>query len=453
MRSEIRSRQGAKRTLEHRCTGCGHRSPRWFGRCPECNAWSSAESGGLSLAGDAALVTSLADRAAAPPRLPTGMDEVDRVLGGGLVAGSVVLLAGEPGIGKSTLILQIIGGILARGERCLLATGEESLDQVALRAGRLGVPLDRVRAAATSSLQEIVSACSAETPDVLVVDSIQTVESDDVEQGAGSVVQVRESSAALVAFAKRTGTVVIMVGHVTKEGSVAGPKTLEHMVDVVIALDGDRSGTLRVLRASKNRFGSCDETGVFVMSGAGLEDVADPSAMLLEDRHAGVPGSVVFPGLEGSRPMLVEVQGLVTPTQLVQPRRVAIGLDARRLSLVLAVLSKSEVSFGQRDVFAAAAGGLAIREPAADLAVCVAMESALTDRPIDPGLVAIGEIGLGGEVRRVPGVDRRIAEAERLGFTSALVPRGSGRISTRLRVHVVEDVGAAIEVACASRVA
>lgn len=378
------------------------------------------------------------------PRLPTGNEELDRVLGGGLVAGSAILLAGEPGIGKSTLMLQMIDGILGAGHGCLLATGEESLDQVALRGRRLDVGIEKLRATAASSLASILDACRAERPEVLVVDSIQTVEDQSLEQNAGSTTQVRDCAAALVRFAKQTGTVVIMVGHVTKEGSVAGPKTLEHMVDVVLNLEGERTGTLRLLRAAKNRFGSCEETGVFTMDARGLEVVPDPSAMLLADRHDGVAGSIVFPGLEGSRPVLVEIQALVTNSELNQPRRVAIGLDPRRMALIIGVLSKDDdLSIGMKDVFVGAAGGLAVREPAADLAVCLALISARQNVAIDPYTVAIGEIGLGGEIRRVPAIERRLGEAARLGFTRAIVPRGIER-SPGLELCVATDVRAAM---------
>ncbi|MDQ3940802.1 MAG: DNA repair protein RadA [Actinomycetota bacterium] len=431
-------------STEHHCSDCGHRSPRWFGRCPECGSWSTADESGSDAASDVR-VRSLTEAVSSPPRLPTRLQEFDRVLGGGLVAGSVVLLAGEPGIGKSTLILQMLDGIMSGGHTCLLTTGEESLDQVGLRAHRLGVAADRVRAVATTSLNGIVAACSAEAPAVVVVDSIQTVEPTD--EGAGSVAQIRDAAARLVRHAKETGTVVVLTGHVTKDGAVAGPKTLEHMVDVVLALDGERTGTLRLLRAVKNRFGSCDETGVFVMSENGLQTVEDPSAFLLTDRHPGLPGSVVFPSLEGSRPVLVEVQALVTGSKLPQPRRVAIGLDPRRLALILGVLSKRKSVLAERDVFVAVAGGVVVREPAADLAVAMALWSSLADRSVDPGVVAVGEVGLGGEVRRVPGLERRLAEAERLGFTKAFVPRGLQRVPRRVEVHTSDDVGAALSAA------
>lgn len=431
---------------EHRCSACGHRSPRWFGRCPECDSWSSAQDVTRERGATQAEVSFLATASSvSPPRLATGISELDRVLDGGLVPGSVVLLAGEPGIGKSTLVLQMIDGILSGGHRCLLATGEESLDQVALRGRRLNVAIDALRATSESTLTSILDASSTERTEVLVVDSIQTVEDPSIDHGAGSVSQVRDCAAGFVRYAKQTGTVVIMVGHVTKEGSVAGPKTLEHMVDVVMNLEGERTGTLRLLRAAKNRFGSCDETGVFTMDSHGLEVVADPSAMLLADRHEGIAGSVVFPGLEGTRPVLVEIQALVTKSELNQPRRVAIGLDPRRMALILGVLSKDEdLSIGLRDAFVAAAGGLAVREPASDLAVCLALISAAQNAAVHPSTVAIGEVGLGGEVRRVPAIDRRLAEAARLGFTRAIVPRGVERAPAGIELCVATDVRSAI---------
>jgi DNA repair protein RadA/Sms len=436
---------------EHRCAACGHRSPRWFGRCPECDAWSTSEDVPKTKKGRAAplsVVMALGSSSAAPERIATRDVELDRVLGGGLVRGSVVLLAGEPGIGKSTLVLQMLHGIVSEGKRCLLATGEESLDQVALRAARLRVPDGTLRAAATTSLDEIVAASTAEGADVLVVDSIQTVEDASLDQGAGSVTQVRDSAAGLVRFAKQTGTVVVIVGHVTKEGSVAGPKTLEHMVDVVLTLEGERSGTMRLLRSSKNRFGSCDETGVFTMSEAGLEDVKDPSALLLEDRNIGVAGSIVFPSLEGTRPVLVEVQALlIDANNNPHPRRVAIGFDPKRLALMLGVLSKLDARVMTHDVFVAAAGGIAVREPAADLPLCMAVMSALRDNVIDPGTIAVGEVGLGGEVRRVPGIARRLAEAERLGFSSAVVPQAAEVAGRAMNAMPVRSVHAAIEAA------
>ncbi len=363
------------------------------------------------------------------------------------------MLSGDPGIGKTTLVLQMIDGLVQGGHGTLLMTGEESLDQVSLRALRLGIDVTALRAAAATSLHAILESARTERPSVLVVDSIQTLEDAAHDSAAGSVVQVRECAAALVRFAKASGTAVVMIGHVTKEGTVAGPRTLEHLVDAVLSLEGERTGTFRLLRALKNRFGSCDEAGVFLMDARGLEGVEDPSALLLADRLPGVAGSTVFPALEGARPVLMEVQALVAPTKLPQPRRVAIGCDVKRLALLIAVLAQRDLcNLCDDDVFVAAAGGLQVREPAADLALCLALMSSKLTRPIPHRTIAIGEVGLAGEIRRVPGVQRRVAEAERLGFTDAIVPRGSSAASKNVRVVEVADVAQALAT-CSRRAA
>jgi DNA repair protein RadA/Sms len=424
------------------CTGCGRSARKWFGRCPDCGAWSSATQVTRADPSASLQVVSLSSASGRVDRLSAGLAELDRVLGGGLVPGSVVLLSGEPGVGKSTLALQLLDGI-ARAHPSLLVTGEESVEQTSLRAARLGVDRDALRVAGSFSLNDVLAACERERPEVLVVDSIQTLRDSRFEQAPGSVVQVRECAAELVRHAKATGMTVVLIGHVTKDGHVAGPKTLEHVVDAVLSLEGERSGSIRLLRSIKNRFGSCDETGVFIMGAKGLVPVEDPSAMLLADRSAGLAGSVVFPALEGTRPTLVELQALVTPSDLPQPRRVTIGLDAGRLALLLGVLFKQEVITGKRDVFVAAAGGLAVREPGSDLPVCLALYSAATDRALDDRMVAIGEVGLGGEIRRVPGIERRLREAARLGFSAAIVPRGEWNAPRSLNVVCAAHIGAA----------
>ncbi|HEX2049246.1 MAG TPA: DNA repair protein RadA [Actinomycetota bacterium] len=427
---------------QYSCSACGQGVARWVGRCPSCGAWGTV---GERAGAGAVTVSTLARAAAAPERFSTGLPEVDRVLGGGVVPGAVVLLSGEPGIGKSTLVLQLLDGAARGGRRALLVTGEESLDQVALRAARLSVDAGALRAIATTALEDVVAAAAEERPDVVVVDSVQTLAAGDLDGAPGAVAQVRECAARLVRHAKATGAAVVLVGHVTKDGGVAGPKTLEHVVDVVVSLDGERGGVVRLLRAAKNRFGSCDETGVFVMGATGLEPVPDPSAMLLADRRAGVPGSVVFPGLEGTRPVLVELQALVAPTPVVQPRRVAIGLDGRRVALLLGVLARrAGVSLASHDVFVAAAGGLDVREPAGDLGVALALASAAGDAPLDDDAVAFGEIGLAGEIRRVPGMERRLAEAARLGFRRALAPCGASA-PPGIDVVEVRDLAEALE--------
>jgi DNA repair protein RadA/Sms len=343
-----------------------------------------------------------------------------------------------------------MASLQALGSTCLLVTGEESTAQVALRARRLGIDLDCVRTITTTSLQQAEAAARRENPTLVVVDSIQTLGDEELEQVPGSPLQTQSCAGALVRHAKQTGCVVVMVGHVTKEGTVAGPKLLEHVVDAVLGLEGERHGSLRVLRASKNRFGSCEETGVFVMGAQGLEPVADPSAMFLADRQPGATGSVVFCGLEGTRPLLVELQALVTRSQLAQPRRVAIGVDARRVAMSVGVMAeRADMKLTGDDVFVAAAGGLAVREPAADLPLCVALYSAKTERPVPDDLVAVGEVGLAGEIRRVPGTERRLAEAARLGFKRALVPRGLTRAPDGIEVVVVNSLAHALTAASA----
>jgi DNA repair protein RadA/Sms len=423
------------------CPACGYAQAQWFGRCPECGGWNAAvpvEVPG-SEAVDPLSIVSL-DTARIPTRLVTGIGELDRVLGGGLVSGGVYLLAGQPGIGKSTLVLQALSGLMAAGATATLVGGEESLDQVAARAQRVGTSLDALPAVSTTSLPPILDLIRSESPDVVVIDSVQTISDPALPQPAASVVQVRECAAALARVAKQTGTAVVLTGHVTKDGSVAGPKTLEHVVDCVLSLDGERTGALRLLRATKNRFGPADETGVFSMTSTGLQEVPDPSAVLLADR-ATTSGSVVSCAREGSRPVLVEIQALIGERSVGQPRRVAIGVDQRRLTLLMGVLS-SKLRCGEHDVFVSAAGGITVREPALDLAICVALASSQRRVPVDAGTIVLGEVGLSGEVRRIPDIDRRLREAARLGFTRAVVPLASDECDasvTLVRVASVDD--------------
>jgi DNA repair protein RadA/Sms len=432
-------------TDSFRCDACGQGSPRWFGRCPDCGTWGSATTVAPGASGSPAIsALSIVEERVA--RVPSGICEVDRVLGGGFVPGSVTLLAGDPGVGKSTLVLQITDGLAAAGRATLLVTAEESLDQVALRARRLDVDGSRLAAVATSSLAEVLIAAKESKADVVFVDSIQTVEDASLNQRAGSVTQVRECAIELTRFAKTSGCAVVLIGHVTKDGDVAGPKSLEHLVDAVLGMEGERSETLRVLRAHKNRFGSCEETGVFAMGEKGLDEVSDPSKLFLSDRLVGVPGSIVFPSIEGTRPILVEAQALVTETDLPHPRRVAIGSDARRLAMLMGILRKhAGLPLDRHDVYVAMAGGLTVKEPAADLALCMSIGSALLDVPVPEGTVAFGEVGLAGEVRRVPSIERRLEEAARLGFARAIVSRHVERGPRDLELVRVKDVATATE--------
>jgi len=418
--------------LVHRCTECGAEAPRWLGRCAECGSWGTVAEvpraglrGGAARPEPGAPAVPLADvDPLGAPRRPTGVAELDRVLGGGLVAGSVTLLGGEPGMGKSTLLLQLLARVAARGARCLLAGAEESAEQIRLRAQRLGpVPADLLLVADTS-LAHVLAEADAVRPEILAIDSIQTVADPDLPGIPGSLTQVRECAHRLVRLAKEQGVTVVMVGHVTKDGSLAGPRTLEHVVDTVLSFAGDRHHALRYLHASKHRFGSTQELGLLEMSERGLVGVPDPSALFLADRCAGAPGSVVTPVLEGARPLLVEVQALVAPASAGGPaRRAATGIDGARLALLLAVLQqRAGAAVGGRDVYVSVAGGVRVGEPGADLAVALAVAGARCGRAVPPGTVVMGEIGLAGEVRQVPGASRRLAEAVRLGFGRAIVP-------------------------------
>lgn len=423
------------RTL-HRCGECGATTARWAGRCPTCEAWGSlVEEVVLPTASPAAAVRRATGAAASTPvaicdldaeagtPVPTGIDELDRVLGGGLVPGSVTLVGGEPGIGKSTLLLQAVASMAGRGARCLLICAEESAQQVRRRAERLGAAVPGVWLVAETDLPAIRAAADEVQPDVMVVDSIQTVWDPEAETAPGSVTQVRSCAHSLAALAKATDTAIVLVGHVTKDGSLAGPRVLEHLVDTVLTFDGERHHALRLLRSVKHRFGSTGELGLFEMGDAGLIGVPDPSGLFLGDRRKGTPGSAVFAAMEGYRPLLVEVQALVVGSSLPAPRRSASGFDGARLGLLLAVLQRrAELPFGAMDVYVSAVGGVRLAEPGADLAVCLALASATLSRPLPPDLVAIGEVGLGGEIRQVAHTPRRLAEAARLGFGRALVP-------------------------------
>ncbi|MCC7038725.1 MAG: DNA repair protein RadA [Burkholderiales bacterium] len=421
----------ARTKTVYACTECGGASPKWQGQCPHCGAWNTlVESLAApvstrfeSVAGMRSTVTALASvTAQESERIATGLAEFDRVLGGGLVAGGVVLLGGDPGIGKSTLLLQA-SAALGAARKTLYVTGEESVEQVALRAQRLGLVQAPVMLLAEVQLEAIVAAIGELAPEVVVIDSIQTVYTEALQSAPGSVAQVRECAAQLTRLAKKRGIVIVFVGHVTKEGALAGPRVLEHIVDTVLYFEGDPHSSFRLVRAIKNRFGAANELGVFAMTERGLRGVANPSALFLSQHGGPVPGSVVTATLEGSRPLLVEVQALVDPTQGGMPRRLAVGLDAQRLALLLAVLHRhGGVDTGGYDVFVNAVGGVRIGEPAGDLAIVMAVESSLKNRPLPDKSIVFGEVGLAGEVRPVQRGQERIREAVKLGFTTVIVP-------------------------------
>ena len=414
------------------CQECGAVTLKWAGKCEACGAWNSITEEaardevpkGLSGGKGRKIEFVGLEGASAPlPRLITGIAELDRVCGGGLVPGSCLLVGGDPGIGKSTLLLQATAALSAKA-RVAYISGEEAVDQVRMRAVRLGHAKAKVALASATSLRDILASLDGpDSPDVVVIDSIQTVYADNIESAPGTVSQVRASAAELIRLAKRRGFILFLVGHVTKEGTIAGPRVLEHMVDTVLYFEGDRGHQFRILRAVKNRFGATDEIGVFEMTERGLAEVANPSALFLAERRGNVSGSCVFAGLEGTRPMLVEIQALVAPSSLSSPRRAVVGWDTNRLSMLLAVLdARCGLALSGNDVYLNVAGGLRIAEPAADLAVAAALVSSASDVPVPADMVVFGEIGLSGEVRAVAQSDSRLKEAAKLGFGQALVP-------------------------------
>lgn len=442
----------------YRCAECGNESTKWYGRCPECQAWGTLEEVGVPKAALAKLTPGVPTSPARPigevdveavRARQTGVSELDRVLGGGLVPGAVVLLAGEPGVGKSTLLLEVAFRWAARdgaASPSLYVTGEESAGQVRLRAERTGNVHDAMYLAAESDISTILGHIDAVKPGLLVVDSVQTMASPVVEGSAGGVTQVRAVTAALVAIAKERDLPVVLVGHVTKDGSIAGPRVLEHLVDVVLHFEGDRHSTLRLVRGVKNRFGPADEVGCFELVDDGIRGVPDPSGLFLNRRDAGVPGTAVTVAVEGKRPLLGEVQALVSRSPLGTPRRAVSGLDSARVAMTLAVLERrGGIRLSDQDVFAATVGGMRIVEPAADLAVTLAIATAARGRALPPDLVVLGEVGLAGEVRRVTGVRNRLAEAVRLGFTKALIPPDCGEIPDGIRTRVCPDLGVALD--------
>ena len=444
----------AKRTSQYICQACGAVSAKWAGKCEACGEWNSmveevvesaAPKGITPRGGRRVDLVGLAGQDTPPARRVSGLAEIDRVLGGGLVPGSAVLIGGDPGIGKSTLLLQVVAR-LSNGGGCAYISGEEAVDQVRMRSARLGVSAAPVALAASTNVRDILATLDApDGPSVVVIDSIQTMYVDSLDSAPGTVAQVRASAQELIRLAKKRGIALLLVGHVTKEGTIAGPRVLEHMVDTVLYFEGDRGHQFRILRGVKNRFGPTDEIGVFEMTEGGLMEVPNPSALFLADRRDDVSGAVVFAGMEGTRPVLVEIQALVAPSPFGTPRRAVIGWDTGRLAMVTAVLeARCGLEFAGRDVFLNVAGGLKISEPAADLAVAAALISSLTGVAAPADTVVFGEIGLSAEVRAVGQSESRLKEAAKLGFTRAILParrRGAGGGLAGLTVEEIGQVG------------
>lgn len=434
------------------CSACGAVHNKWSGKCEACGEWntisqeavSDAVPKGLKPDGKARKLETVAMTVEMPdaPRKTTGIGELDRVLGGGLVEGSAILIGGDPGIGKSTLLLQAVAECAKRGVQCLYISGEESVAQVSLRARRLGLAQPSVQIAASSSVRDIVASLESGTPPGLVViDSIQTMYIDNIEAAPGSVSQVRAASHELIRVAKKRGFTLFLVGHVTKDGQIAGPRVLEHMVDTVLYFEGERGHAYRILRGVKNRFGATDEIGVFEMVEEGLKEVPNPSALFIAGRHAGASGSAVFAGMEGSRPILVEMQALVAPSFMSTPRRAVVGWDSNRLAMLLAVLeTRAGLRFADKEVYLSVAGGLKVADPAADLAAAFALASALSQEPLPMDTVYFGEVGLSGEIRPVARAEARLKEAEKLGFARAYCRVASIPKQLTLTVETVETV-------------
>lgn len=445
------------------CQSCGAAFPRWAGRCDACGAWNTvteeqpkeAVPKGLGRAkGRLVPFVPLSSAQSRMNRLETSIAEFDRVFGGGMVVGSAILLAGDPGIGKSTLLLQAAAALANRGLSCIYVSGEEGIDQIRLRAERLGFADSAMKLAAATGVRDVLTSLEAESaPDVVVIDSIQTMYLDMLDSAPGTVAQVRGSAQELIRFAKRSGAVLLVVGHVTKEGQIAGPRVLEHMVDTVLYFEGERGHQFRIVRAIKNRFGPTDEIGVFEMTGAGLIEVPNPSSLFLSAEHQNVSGTAVFAGIEGTRPVLVEIQALVAPAPPGSPRRTVVGWDAGRLAMVLAVLdARAGLRLSGSDIYLNVAGGLRIAEPAADLAVAAALVSSSCAQPVPEGTVVFGEIGLGGEVRPVSQTPARLKEAAKLGFKRGLAPASAGDGEPRdgsdlgIQVHGIGEVSDLIDI-------
>ncbi|MDA8776526.1 DNA repair protein RadA [Alphaproteobacteria bacterium] len=448
----------ARPVSEYVCNNCGHVTTKWSGKCEACGQWNTISEmagsaappigrGAKKTKGKSVELAALAGNDKEPERRKSGIGEFDRVLGGGLVPGSATLIGGDPGIGKSTLLLQAAAAVSKSGGKVIYVSGEEALAQLRMRASRLGLSDANVELAAETNVADIIMTLEKLGDIALVViDSIQTMWSPAIEAAPGTVSQVRVASQELIHFAKNSDAPLVLVGHVTKDGQIAGPRVLEHMVDTVVYFEGDRGDQFRILRAIKNRFGPAHEMGVFEMQGAGLMEVQNPSALFLEGREADVPGAAVFAGIEGTRPVLVEIQALAAPSSLATPRRAVVGWDANRLSMVLAVLeARCGMSFAGRDVFLNVAGGLRINEPAADLAVAAALISSLSGKPIARDTIVYGELSLSGAVRPVAQNNVRLKEAEKLGFKSAYAPKpGKGDVAKGVVLREIDDLAALI---------
>lgn len=449
------------------CSSCEHQVSKWMGRCPSCGEWGTlAETTGLrnSMGSGAASRKGrglVAGSSGAQPiteisaelakHLSSGIKELDRVLGGGVVPGSAILLAGEPGVGKSTLLLEVAASWARMERSALIITAEESVGQVRQRAERTGALLDRLFLASENDLAAAIDIVDTVKPDLLIVDSLQTMHASDVEGVAGGVAHTKAVTSTLTSLAKLTGIPVIVVGHVTKEGTVAGPRTIEHLVDVVLNFEGDKHSSLRFLRGIKNRFGATDEVGCFEQTGHGIEEVADPSGLFIHHRTESVVGTAVTVAMDGRRAMLGEIQTLAIPVEMNFPKRYVTGIESSRLSMVLAVLARrGGHNLTRKEVYAATVGGMKIVEPAADLATTLALASTATETPLPHGLVVVGELGLGGEVRSVPQLTQRLNEAERLGFHTAIVPAGSGKHSSSIKIIEVRNLYQALEAAMKS---
>lgn len=443
---------------QYRCSECHHLTPKWVGRCPECGTWGTVDEVTVL----AAVSGASARRAVAPtsPAVPissidpgrtrhfhTGVDELDRVLGGGLVPGSVTLLAGDPGVGKSTLLLEVAHQWATAGKRALYLSGEESAGQIRMRAERTGCTHDEVYLAAESDLSTALGHIEAVQPSLVVVDSVQTMSTTEADGVTGGVTQVRAVTTALTMAAKTSGVALILVGHVTKDGAIAGPRSLEHLVDVVLHFEGDRASPLRMVRGVKNRFGAADEVGCFLLHDSGIEGVADPSGLFRDQRPKPVAGTAITVTLDGKRPLIGEVQALIGPAANGTARRAVSGIDSSRAAMITAVLDKhAQLAISGHDIYLSTVGGMRLTDPSADLAVAVAIASSSMNLPVPAAVVAIGEVGLAGDLRRVTGMDRRLAEAARLGFTRAVVPPGVTSVPAGLRAIAADNIGAALRV-------